>query len=310
MASEKSPEITDALIDSLMEGAIDLHCHSGPSIMERKLDHIEAAREAEAAGMRALMFKDHYYSSTPVVQLLKRQEFASSSLSLLSGVVLNNATGGLNPYAVEHDLMLGGQLIWMPTISAANHIRHVHRSGALKPPRPMKRHKGLEVTDALGNLFDEVKEILDIIAEYDGVLSAGHLHISEIWVLFAEAQKRGVGRLLVNHPGLFIDASLADMRELAGMGVFMEQCACMVIDCPSRHFDPDELKSFIDAATVGQTILGSDLGQMKNPRPVEGYRAVIRLCLELGYNEQDVRAMVSGNATRLLGLDTNGSATS
>jgi hypothetical protein len=297
-----TPDISEQTIDSLMQGAIDLHCHSGPSVMERKLDHVEAAREAEAAGMRALMFKDHYYSATPVVQTLKRHEFADSTLELLSGVVLNNSVGGLNPYAVEHDLMLGGRLIWMPTLSAANHIRHVHRSNALKPPRPIRRHRAIEVTDASGELLDEVKEILDIIAANDAVLSAGHLHISEIWVLFEEAKRRGVTRLLVNHPGLFIDASLADMRELAGMGVFMEQCACMVIDCPSRHFDADELKAFITAATVEQTILGSDLGQMKNPRPVDGYRAAIRLVLELGYTEAEVRQMVSGNATRLLGL--------
>jgi hypothetical protein len=198
--------------------------------------------------------------------------------------------------------MLGGQLIWMPTLSAANHIRHVHRSNALKPPRPMRKHRAIQVTDPSGKLLDEVIEILDIIAEHDAVLSAGHLHISEIWVLFDEAKKRGVNRLLVNHPGLFIDASLADMRELAGMGVFMEQCACMIIDCPGKHFDADQLKAFITAATVEQTILGSDLGQMKNPRPVEGYRAAIRLVLELGYSEAEVRQMVSGNARRLLGI--------
>lgn len=296
-------EIAESTIDALMQGAIDLHCHSGPSIMERKLDHVEAAREAQIAGMRALMFKDHYYPVTPVVQTLLRHEFKSGPLELLSGVVLNNAVGGLNPYAVEHDLMLGGRMVWMPTLSAANHIRHAHRSGALKPPRPMRRHRALTVVDDQGQITEPVKEILDIIAEHDAVLSAGHLHISEIWPLLAEAKQRGVKRLLVNHPGLFIDASLADMRELAGMGVFMEQCACMVIDCPTRHFDADELRAFIDAATVEQTILGSDLGQMKNPRPVAGYRAVIRLCLEIGYSEDQVRHMVSLNAARLLGID-------
>jgi hypothetical protein len=296
-------EVTDALVDRLLHGAIDLHCHSGPSVMNRKLDHLEAAREARDAGMRALMFKDHYYSTTPVVQTLRRHEFANSPLQLLSGIVLNSSVGGFNPYAVEHDLLLGGRLVWMPTISAANHIQQTHRSGALKPPKPMRRHRALTVVDAFGKIIDEVKAILDLIAEKDAVLSAGHLHISEIWPLFAEAKARGVTRLLVNHPGLFIDASLADMRELAGMGVYLEQCACMVIDCPSRHFSAEELKSFIEACTVEQTILSSDLGQMQNPRPVEGYRAVIRLCLELSYTPDEVRRMVSTNAARLTGIE-------
>jgi hypothetical protein len=77
----------------------------------------------------------------------------------------------------------------------------------------------------------------------------------------------------------------------------------MVIDCPSRHFSAEELKSFIEACTVEQTILSSDLGQMQNPRPVAGYRAVIRLCLELGYTPEQVRRMVSTNAARLIGIE-------
>jgi predicted metal-dependent phosphoesterase TrpH len=59
-----------ARIDSLLVGAIDLHCHSGPSVMPRMIDHIEALEEASAAGMRALLFKDHFYSATPVTALL------------------------------------------------------------------------------------------------------------------------------------------------------------------------------------------------------------------------------------------------
>ena len=54
-----------------MHGAIDLHCHSGPSVMPRALNHVDAILEAQDAGMHAVLFKDHYYSVTPVVELLK-----------------------------------------------------------------------------------------------------------------------------------------------------------------------------------------------------------------------------------------------
>ena len=65
-------------------------------------------------------------------------------------------------------------------------------------------------------LFDEQHRewTLDQIAEADCVLSSGHLHISEIWPLFDEAKKRGVKRLLVNHPTFVVDASLGDIKEL------------------------------------------------------------------------------------------------
>ena len=34
------------LIEKLLIGAVDLHCHSGPSVMPRSIDHIEVAKEA------------------------------------------------------------------------------------------------------------------------------------------------------------------------------------------------------------------------------------------------------------------------
>lgn len=47
--------------------------------------------------------------------------------------------------------------------------------------------------------------------------------------------------MLVSHPTFWIDADLADLRELASMDVHLEHCACMLIDCPSRQFTAEEL---------------------------------------------------------------------
>ena len=43
-------------------------------------------------------------------------------MQILGSVTLNDAVGGLNPFAVEAALDLGARVIWMPTISAQNHI--------------------------------------------------------------------------------------------------------------------------------------------------------------------------------------------
>jgi microsomal dipeptidase-like Zn-dependent dipeptidase len=59
----------------------------------------------------------------------------------------------------------------------------------------------------------------------------------------------------------------------------------------------------ITAGTIEQTILGSDLGQIRNPTPVTGFRAVIRLCIGLGYDDEEIRKLVGGNAARLLGIE-------
>ena len=103
-----APEERKVLIERLLVGAVDLHCHSGPSVMPRSIDHIEAAKEASDVGMKALLFKDHYYSVTPVTELLMNH-FSHLNIQLLSGVPLNNTSGGLNRYAVDHGINLGAK---------------------------------------------------------------------------------------------------------------------------------------------------------------------------------------------------------
>jgi hypothetical protein len=295
------------LIEDLLKGAIDLHCHSGPSVMARDLDHIEAIEEAGAAGFRAILFKDHYYSATPVTQLLQRR-YAHHGIALLSGIALNNSVGGLNRYAVDHTIRLGGRIVWMPTFSAANHIDHHHRDPGFVHKFPTTKERmlaptPLRVTNERGVLEDEVKFILDLIAEHDLVLSAGHLNIEEIWPLFTEAKARGVSRLLVNHPNYVVGASTADMRELVAMGAYLEHSVCMYVEGSRfKFYDPQTLRELIDAGTVERTILGSDLGQSGNPRPVAGFRAVIAICLQIGCTPEEIRKMISTNAARLMGL--------
>lgn len=300
-------EERQAHIDSLMRGAIDLHCHSGPSVMPRYCDHVEAMREASEAGLKAVLLKDHYYSCTPVTTLLNKH-FSELDVHMLSGVPLNNSVGGLNVHAVEHGLKLGAKLVWMPTFSSANHIAHHHQDEKFTEKFPQTTQRMLQpipltVLDDDGRLKEEVKAILDLIAAEDVVLSAGHLNIKEIWPLFEEARKRGVKRLLVNHPTYVVDATLDDMRQLASEGVYMEHSMCMwVPGSKFKFYDDQFLREVIEAGTVDLTILGSDLGQQGNPSIAEGFRNVIGQLLDLNYSDEDIRKMTSGNASRLMNL--------
>ncbi|TBW37171.1 hypothetical protein EYW49_11925 [Siculibacillus lacustris] len=298
-----------AHIEDLLKGAVDLHCHSGPSVMPRYCDHIEAMHEAADAGIAALLLKDHYYSATPITEMLNKH-FGHLGVTLLSGVPLNNTTGGLNIYAVEHGIKLGARLVWMPTFSSKNHIdHHKKEQEAFEKKFPQTAKKMLHptpltVVDEAGKLRPEVGPILDLIAEADIVLSSGHLHISEIWPLFEEAKARGVKRLLCNHPTFVVDATLPDVRRLAEMGVYVEHSMCMwVPESKFCFYTTEFLKELIEAAGVDRTILGSDLGQKGNPTIADGFRSVISTCLTIGCSDADIRKMISTNARALIGLD-------
>ncbi|CAD7051780.1 hypothetical protein RHAB21_04353 [Pseudorhizobium halotolerans] len=294
-------DVDDGRAAALLRGALDLHVHSGPSTMPRQLDHLQAAEEAVAAGMRGVLFKDHHYSVAPFVPLMERV-LGDRSLSMFSGLVLNNSTGGLNPYVVDAQLKMGAKLIWMPTAQAANHIRSAHRKVRLASNVQLRNSPGLTVVDGYGNVLDEVKQILDLVAEFDAILSSGHLHVWEIWRLFEEARARGVKRLLVNHPMYGLHFTYDDIRDLAAMGALIEQSAALYVDSRFNVFSPQELKEHILAAGVSRSSIGSDLGQVDNPTPVEGMRQAIKLCLALGFTDEEVRTMVADNPARLVGL--------
>ena len=45
----------------LIQGAYDLHVHSAPDVLPRKLDDLEMGRRIAAAGMGGYCIKSHYF---------------------------------------------------------------------------------------------------------------------------------------------------------------------------------------------------------------------------------------------------------
>ena len=294
--------IDDAVVDRLLKGAVDLHVHSGPSTMARQVDHLQATEQAADAGFVGILFKDHHYSVAPFIPMMERL-MEGRGIAMFGGLVLNNYTGGFDPFVVDAQLKQGTKLVFMPTAHAANHIRSSHRKKRLAANVQLKPSPGLTPVDANGAILDPVKQILDSVAEFDAVLSSGHLHVWEIWKLFEEARSRGVRRLLINHPMYGLHFTLDDIREMAAAGVLIEQSACLYVDSRFNVYAPEELKEHILAAGVAHSSIGSDLGQVDNPTPVEGMRQAAKLCLALGFSEGDVRTMMCDNPARLIGID-------
>lgn len=295
----------EATITRLMQGAVDLHVHSGPSMMPRAVDHIEVVKQAAEAGMAAILLKDHYYPTMPIAHLINKHY--PSAVTTLGAIVLNNPLGGLNPSAVEYALKQGARIVWMATAHAQNHIDHDKKDADFKNKFPVNSKKtvapaGSRLVDASGQVTDEVKLILDLVAQADAAVSGGHHHMDELWPFYEEAKARGVKRLFLNHPTYVNEGSFQDVAQLTRMGVMIEHSICMFVPSTFYLFDREHLRQVIDAAGVENTFFGSDLGQKNNPTPVEGFRLMIALLLDLGYGEDDVRRMVATNAANFIGL--------
>ncbi len=291
-------------IDALLVGAIDPHVHSGPSIAPRGIDHLELLREASAAGFKAIVTKDHDYSGVMTAAMIAKHH-PELKTKILSSIVLNNVVGGFNPYAVEHTAAMGGRIVWFPTLAAENHLRWEKTSNWVHPAstQKMRPATGIPVLNPDKSVRDDVKEVIDIIAKNDMVLASGHLHVSETWLVFEEAQRRGVKRIVLTHPEDIVDASMNDVAGIAKMGAYVEHSLCMFIEGSKfKTCESADLRKHIEAAGVDQTVLCSDLGQTGTIGPIEGIRRGIKLCMDLGYDDDQIRKMVSSNAERMLGL--------
>lgn len=298
-----------ARVDAILQGAIDPHVHSGPSIAARALDHLDLVRQMSDAGFAAVVTKDHDYAGVATAALIANHH-PELRAKIFSGIALNNVVGGMNPYAVEHTAAMGGKIVWMPTLAAENHLRWEKTAKWTHPAstQKMRPATAVPVLDANKKVRDDVKEVLDVIAKNDMVLASGHLHVSETWLVFEEAQRRGVKRLIFTHPEDIVDASLNDVKGIAAMGAQVEHSLCMFLEGSKfQSRQPEDLRSHIEAAGVDQTILCSDLGQVGVFSPLEGFQRGVALCIDLGFSDDDIHKMVSTNAARVLGIEVAGS---
>ena len=89
--------------------------------------------------------------------------------------------------------------------------------------------------------------------------------------------------------------------ELAGLGAVIEHELGMYVN--ERRFKFTVLLDWINRIGPGRTSLGSDLGQVNNPLPIEAYKQVVGNLLDSGVKEKDIQLMIRDNPARLLGLD-------
>lgn len=288
-------------VDAVLDGAIDLHVHPSPSPFPRRMGIAEAAVEAAAAGFSAIAVKSHHHSMVTDVQTASTI-LGGLPLTVLSGVALNNQVGGLNASAVELALAMGGRMVWLPTISAANHIDQQGNlrtfptsTTTTRPERPVP------VVDQNGALLPAVLEILAMIRDADAVLVCGHLAAAEIQLVIDAAVDLRLPRILVNHPNYVLGAGPDLAARWAEQGAYVEHSLSQY-DLRSAFYkwDLEVLMDYVRRVGASRTILSSDLGQVGNPTPTEAFRAIVPRLAAAGVSLATIRQLVAGSAAALI----------
>jgi len=277
-------------VNYLLKNRFDMHVHGAPDIVPRKLNEIELAKQAKSVGMKGILLKCHYALTADRAWLVRQ---CVPGIHVFGGIVLNlPVTGGLNPEAVSTAIKFGAKEIWMPTISAANHLKYEGKDPKM----------GINILSKTGELVPSVIEILNIIAESNVILGTGHLSPEETQILVSTAKKLGVKKILVTHPEWkLVNMSVKVQVELSKIGAIMEHCYYATTKL-GGGLNPKEIAMQIKAVGAEHCIMATDLGQALNPNPIDAMKSFIKDMIAHGISMKEIDLMTIKNPAKLLEL--------
>ena len=288
--------------NELLKGVLDIHVHAGPSVASRELDAADMLKEAEAAGYRGFLVKDHYFPSMMGCQMIQRH-LGNGSVEIFGSLCLNNAVGVFNLNAVDAAYGMGAKMIYFPTVSSKNHI-DAHKGGFAGAGNMSVPETPVVYVDEKGELLPEAVRVLEYMAEKNIALGTGHGSAREIDALVRTAVKAGVKKILVNHPHFHIGATYCQMREWAALGAYIELNVCVFSEGSKLGPLPTSvLEEMLREVPRDRMVLDSDMGQRGNGSPVEGMYRFMRLMMDrFGVTKEEIVVMAKKNPAILMGL--------
>ena len=321
------------LTAELLQGAIDIHVHAGPHLNSspRRVDPFEAAAEARAAGMRAIVYMDVFSESCGTAHLVRRQV---TGIEVYGGIILNSCYGGINPRAVKTALHYGAGAKFVQFGTHTTHFM-ASREARMKDGKPvllkdlypkfLEEEFSRSIRIPLDTVTPEIDEILSLIAEHPGVyLNTGHVSGEEAKRLVDLARTYGIKNVIVAEHAL-AELSIEEQKDVASKGAFLEHSVAQYIGAgaiPKTHYyvEPEYMYDVVlDVAKYRPNLRGlcdqireigpehfiisSDYGIRALPTPVEGMRMAIACFLDMNFSSEEIQTMICTNPARLLSLE-------
>lgn len=290
-------------VQALLHGAVDLYVHSEPDLLPRRGGDLALAAECRDAQYRAALHR-HHFSSTVERSLVASE---ATGFDLFGAVLLNDSVGGLNPWAVELALRLGGRWVGLPTLSAKAFREGLHTIPATARVNLDFGPGSLTLTDASGSVRPAVSDILELARDAAAPVNIGYPGIDEVHAVLAQAHALGHGRIVLTNPLTSLRTSIDAVAELvAAGGVHVELTAySMHPDGPGKR-DPgpalDRAVDLIRRVGIERCVLSSDGGMRDAPAPPVLLGFALHELHARGLVEEELAALVRVNPSRLLGL--------
>jgi hypothetical protein len=289
-------------INDLVRGAVDMHMHFGPDpLFPRRIDAAGAARDAQDAGMLAIVLKSHSYPTAPVAYEAQK---VAPAVHVIGSICLDQEMGGCNPYALQASADLDAKVCWLPTFTSKNSLRKAATSLGLEI-----KSDGISILGDDGKLLPDMRECLRIIKHHDMIVASGHVSPAEIFAVMDECKAIGHEKIVITHALEFNvydePLTLDQIVTLAKRGAYIEHVALTCLPAQKFTMPPPEMVDAIKRIGASRCVLGTDCGVSWNPPPAEAMRMFCSILLRHGLPAQDIVQMARINSAQLLGVGHN-----
>ncbi len=285
-----------------LKGICDMHVHTNPDLRLRAYSDLQLADAAVRVGARAIVIKSHLgftVNRAAIVNDYVRKVYGENTgFTMYGGVVMNKVIGGVNPEAVEKGLKLGAKEIWLPTQSAKRHLEKMGQN-------PLD---GIELVRD-GKVIPELKDVFNLIRDYDVALGTAHVSPVEAFVIVEAARDAGVKKIIITHPEWWVcDYSIDDqIRLVKDYDVILERCYAQNMGKGKPyHLNLKENAELIKEVGYEHVMVDTDGGQTENPDWETEMYEYMHYLLEYGIPIEHIYHMTKTIPYWLLGI-TEGS---
>jgi hypothetical protein len=297
--------------DELLSGAIDLHVHGYPDMgMEKpaRLSDFSTCEMARDAGMRAIVFKSHFWPTMDrAFQLNER--LGSDTFTVFSSLVLNPVIGELQPQSVEAAAAHGAKLVYLPTWGSCHdhEERGAVRRMVLEPQFPgIVRHLDEEGGFSMllddGSVRPEIHEIIALCRENGMTLCTGHVSPKESLEVLRAAKAAGLKKLVATHPlNPTIGTTIDECKQYIEFGALIEFTFISTINT-QKQLPIQSVAKAVRELGPANCVLTTDVFFEYTPPEPESMRMFSHQMRLVGFSAEDIRTMIVHNPARLLDI--------
>lgn len=281
----------------MLKGIIDMHVHSNPDIRHRAYDDFELMEAGIRVGAKAIVIKTHQGSTVDRAYLCNKHNelthHGDNDFTMYGGITLNRQMGGINPFAVESALKLGGKVVWLPTQSARNTFEKMNQPAN-------------NCVDVIrdGKLVPELYDVFKLIKDFDVVLGTAHISPEESFRVVEAAKTAGIKKIVITHPEWWlVGMTLEDqVRIVKDYDVILEHCFAQPMGGGKYKSNLPMNLDAIKACGYKNVMVCTDGGQVENPYWENALSQYIQYLFDHGIPENEIYHMTHTIQADLLGL--------